>query len=217
MSRRFYMNCKNRQALRFVVITFAFLMLALAGHTQSEGAYARAIKKHRRHYKKEFLKEERSPLDRAGVKELRFFPPDERYRVSCTFERTPDAEAFDMATYSGITKPYVKYGAATFQLKGQTLRLAVYQSLQLRQMPMYRDYLFIPFKDPTNGEETYGGGRYMDIRMSDIRDGELTLDFNKAYNPYCAYSDGYNCPIPPEENHLDIPVEAGEMGYKKHE
>jgi uncharacterized protein len=172
------------------------------------------VEQHRLEYRQKFLQTERSPLDSAGVARLRFFPPDEAYRLDCAFERTPDAEPFDLPTYSGITKPYVKYGVATFRFGGDTHTLAVYQSLQSRQMPLYRDYLFIPFKDATNGDDTYGGGRYMDVRISDIQDGRLTLDFNKAYNPYCAYSDGYNCPIPPPENHLPISILAGEQGFE---
>lgn len=198
--------------------TLLLLLMIMASllSAQSGRAYAKEIKQHRKHYKQEFLKEERSPLDKKGVKKLRFFPVDERYRVACTFERTPDAEPFEMATYSGITKSYVQYGVAHFNLQGEQLQLAIYQSLRLRQLPMYRDYLFVPFKDLTNGDSTYGGGRYMDIRMEEIHDGQLVLDFNKAYNPYCAYSDGYNCPVPPLENHLGIEVTAGEKGFGGH-
>jgi hypothetical protein len=79
----------------------------------------------------------------------------------------------------------------------------------------YKNYLFIPFTDVTNGTDTYEGGRYIDISTSDIRDNKLTLDFNKAYNPYCCYTNGYNCPIPPKENELTIAVNAGEMKYTK--
>lgn len=201
------------QRLAFI---FSFLALAVLLNAQGRQAYAREIKEHRKHYKEEFLKEERSPLDKKGVKKLRFFSPDETYRVTCSFERTPEAEPFDMATYSGITKPYVQYGTATCPLRGKTIEIAIYQSLRLQQLPMYRDYLFIPFKDLTNGESTYGGGRYMDIRISDIQDGQVALDFNKAYNPYCAYSDGYNCPVPPVENHLEMAVEAGEKDFGGH-
>ncbi len=190
-----------------------FLALSVLLNAQGEQSYPREIKEHRKHYKKDFLREERSPLDKKGVRKLRFFPPDESYRVTATFERTPDAEPFEMATYSGITKPYVQYGTATFTLRGQKMEIAVYQSLRLRQLPMYRDYLFIPFKDLTNGGSTYGGGRYMDIRMGDIQNGQVVIDFNKAYNPYCAYSDGYNCPVPPLENHLDMAIEAGEKDF----
>ena len=120
-----------------------------------------------------------------------------------------------MLTYSGMRKQYVKYGELHFELAGKKQRLNVYQSLDLRKMPQYRDYLFVPFKDLTNAGETYGGGRYLDFRMKDIEGSDCVLDFNKAYNPYCAYSEGYNCPIPPRENHLEAKVEAGEMNFGK--
>ena len=130
-----------------------------------------------------------------------------------------DAEEFEMATYSGITKPYVKYGDLEFELGDTTLQMAIYQSLRLRQMPQYREYLFMPFKDDTNDDTSYGGGRYIDLTISDIQDGKVKIDFNKAYNPYCAYSDGYNCPVPPRANWLEVKIEAGEqlyVGEKKH-
>ena len=82
-------------------------------------------------------------------------------------------------------------------------------------MPQYRDYLFIPFKDLTNEDATYGGGRYIDAKTTDITSGEMILDFNKSYNPYCAFSDAYSCPIPPDENHLNIKIEAGEQEFAK--
>ena len=81
--------------------------------------------------------------------------------------------------------------------------------------PKYIDHLFIPFNDLTNYEETYGGGRYIDLSLNDIKDGKVVLDFNKCHNPYCAYSDGYNCPIPPEANRLKVAVKAGEMNFGK--
>lgn len=198
----------------FAVLACCFL-LPLSSLGQVDAAYAKAIRKHRKHYKKEFLEDTRAPLNRKGVKKLRFYAPDTTYRVKASFERTPNAASFEMPTYSGIKKPYVQFGTATFELKDTTLQLAVYQSLRLLRMPQYRDYLFIPFKDATNGVETYGGGRYMDITKSDVQDGQLVIDFNKAYNPWCAYSDGYNCPIPPLDNHLPVLIEAGELDYLK--
>lgn len=199
------------------LLVMASCLLPRSNWAQSDAAYAKTIRKHRKHYKKEFLTDQRAPLNRKGVKKLRFFAPDTAYRVTATFERATDAEPFEMPTYSGVTKPYVKYGTAAFKLGDTTLNLSVYQSLRLIRMPQYRDHLFIPFKDATNGMETYGGGRYMDIRKSDIREGELVIDFNKAYNPWCAYSDGYNCPIPPMDNHLPVLIEAGERDYPKEE
>lgn len=189
------------------------LILPLFAFSQNNPSFKKEVQKHRKHYKKEFLKDTRSPLQKQDLKYLRFFDADPAYRVECSFERTEDAQAFEMATYSGMTKPYRKYGTLTFSLKGQTHQLAVYQSLRLMQIPAYRDHLFIPFKDASNGDETYGGGRYIDISLNDIQDGKLILDFNKAYNPWCAYSDGYNCPIPPLENHLPVSIPAGEAQY----
>ena len=79
----------------------------------------------------------------------------------------------------------------------------------------YRDHLFIPFADATTSNETYEGGRYIDLNISDIKDGIIIIDFNKAYNPYCAYDHDYSCPLPPKENHITIAVRAGEKRFKK--
>lgn len=190
-------------------------LLPLSSWGQADAAYTKTIRKHRKHYKQEFLEDPRAPLNRKGIKKLRFYEPDTSYRVMSVFERDTMAEPFDMPTYSGITKPYVKYGTATFRLKDTTLQLAVYQSLRLIRMPQYRDYLFLPFKDATNGATTYGGGRYLDIQKSAIEDGKLLIDFNKSYNPWCAYSDGYNCPVPPLANHLPVAIEAGELDFER--
>ena len=120
-----------------------------------------------------------------------------------------------MPTYSGMKKEFVKYGELHFVLNGQKQRLSVYRNLTLPAIPQYKNHLFLPFKDLTNTHESYGGGRYIDLEITDIRDAVYILDFNKAYNPYCAYSDGFNCPIPPQENHLPLRVEAGEMNFGK--
>jgi uncharacterized protein (DUF1684 family) len=95
------------------------------------------------------------------------------------------------------------------------VQLTVYRSLALANIPAYKDYLLLLFTDDTNGKTTYGGGRYIDMRENEFKNGEVTLDFNKAYNPYCAFSSGYSCPKPPDENHLTIAVEAGEKIYGK--
>ncbi|WP_439414853.1 DUF1684 domain-containing protein [Larkinella sp. GY13] len=170
---------------------------------------------HRENYKAEFLKAPKSPLKKEDLKNLRFYDPDSTYRVEATVQRTPQAEPFELPTYDGQKKSYVPYAVLTFRIQGKSHHLTVYRSLQLARLPQYRDYLFLPFKDATNGQKTYGGGRYMDLRMGDIKDGKVVIDFNKAYNPSCAYSDGYACPIPPKDNHLAVAVEAGEKTYKK--
>lgn len=197
----------------FLVYLFLIVCISISGAQSVK----KEIKEHREKYIADLLGEEHSPFynKEEEVKYLQFYKPKKKYRVNCTFTRTPKEESFDMATYSGKTKKFVKYGILSFTLNGQKLQLAVYQNLMLQKVEGFKDYLFIPFKDLTNGEATYGGGRYFDIKTGDIKDDKLILDFNKCYNPYCAFSDGYNCPIPPQENHLDTAIEAGEKMYGK--
>lgn len=178
--------------------------------------YEQQITTHRTAYKAEFRATLNSPLHSdSDLAMLRFYLPDPRYRVEATVKLTSEAEPFEMPTYNGKTQSYVKYAVLSFSLNDQPLTLAVFRSLTLTRLPQYRDYLFLPFKDATAGKETYGGGRYLDLRLGEVRDGKLMLDFNKAYNPYCAYADGYSCPIPPKENELPVAVEAGEKKWGK--
>jgi len=173
------------------------------------------IEKFREEYKAEFLKSKFSPLKQEDFEYLRFYEPNPKFRVECTFVATKNGKPFELPTSSGETKTYVKFGELTFQLDGKKHTLAVYKSPEMQQIPHYRDYLFIPFKDLTNGKESYGGGRYIDLRMRQLDKDKVILDFNKSYNPYCAFSEEYSCPIPPKENHLTIAIEAGEKNYGK--
>jgi uncharacterized protein (DUF1684 family) len=111
---------------------------------------------------------------------------------------------------------YRVYGKVHFKIEDSAITLSLYQSQDLMQMDKYRDHLFIPFTDGTSGVESYEGGRYFDLTINDIKDSTLVIDFNKAYNPYCAYvSNVYNCPIPPRENRLTVAIRAGEKVYGK--
>lgn len=198
---------------------FLLLLCPLFVSAQSSSTtFKWEIAQHRQQYKLDFLTEPRSPLKAQDTAFLDFFEPDLEWRIKARFVSTPDAIPFDLPTYSGKTKQYRQYGELIFEKAGKTHRLQLYQSIQLAQMEAYRDYLFLPFKDLTNAAETYGGGRYLDFRMKEIEevDGSawLWIDFNKCYNPYCAFSDGYNCPVPPVENHLDLRVDAGERNFK---
>ncbi len=175
--------------------------------------YAETIKAHRDHYLQDFIKDERAPLTNDDIPFVNFFKADEAYAIECTFTEAATKKPFKMATYSGITKPYQVYGYLVCPVKGQEINLELYQNQRMASVPAYSDHLFLPFKDLTNGEESYGGGRYIDVKASSIKDGLMEIDFNKAYNPWCAYSDGYNCPIPPIANHLEIMLTAGESKY----
>ncbi|MBK6749229.1 MAG: DUF1684 domain-containing protein [Acidobacteria bacterium] len=166
---------------------------------------------------KEFRNKEESPLkaeDFAKFKGLNNYPFDKAFRVTAVFERTADEKYFQMPTSSGTTKKFVKYGVLTFAIGGKQQRLSVYQTdaETLAKFPEYADLLFVPFRDPTNRVDTYGGGRYIDIM--EPKGKPVTLDLNLAYNPNCAYgSDKYNCPIPPRENTLKVSITAGEKRY----
>src|SRR4051812_14133673 len=107
-----------------------------------------------------------------------------------------------MKTSTARLPKYRKYAELEFTLQGKAFKLAVYQSSDLMKNVIYKNYLFLPFKDLSSGKETYGGGRYIDLELP-VKDNVITLDFNKAYNPYCAYSTKYSCPLVPSENMLN--------------
>lgn len=175
------------------------------------------IKNHQKEQNKQFKTEGESPLteqDRNHFSALEFFDIDLDYRVEATFTRTPDEKPFAVGTSSGKTKFLIKYGILNFSIKGKKLALNVYQSQRLLANPLYKEYLFLPFNDLSNGITTYSGGRYIDLSIP--KGNTMLIDFNKAYNPYCAYSDGWNCTIPPADNYLHIEISAGVKKYKDH-
>ena len=137
----------------------------------------------------------------------RYYPPHERWRVPAVLDRqAPGAGTrVQLDTSIGDLRDFDVYGTFVFEIDGQEHRLIAYR--MVLPHPDH-DELFVPFRDATSGNETYGAGRYLDIPR---HDGDTyILDFNTAYNPSCAYSPRYNCPYPPPQNHLRIPVEAGE-------
>jgi uncharacterized protein len=196
------------------LITASALLIPIWVHSQT---YNDSISTHRQHYKLEFVTEERSPLKAADTGFLQFFAPDKRYRVNAKFELTPNAQTFDMPTSSGKTKQFRQYGSIGFTINDTLCSLQVFQNMGLLKDPKHKDHLFIPFTDGTTYDETYGGGRYIDLSTNDIKDGLVIVDFNKCYNPYCAYCGSYNCPIPPAENRLKVSVKAGEKKWPKSE
>jgi uncharacterized protein (DUF1684 family) len=159
----------------------------------------------------------KSPLkdkDRKDFTGLDFFKFDSIYVVSAILKRSPDSDWFDMkTTTSRVTNERI-YGILSFVLKDGTYKLNVYQGKDLMNKEGFEDYLFLPFLDNTNGDTTYGGGRYIDLRISE--DDIIIIDFNKAYNPYCAYNEKYSCPIVPRVNYLSIEVKAGVKAFRKH-
>ncbi len=160
----------------------------------------------------EYKNPKESPLDKddlANFKQLPFFKIDKKYCVRAHFRRTPDEKSFEMPTNTSRKPIYVKYGVASFVLDGEKYELSVYQNLSLLSNEKYKDYLFLPFTDLTNGVESYGGGRYIDLKIPESD--SIVIDFNKAYNPYCAYSHRFSCPLVPAENYLNRMIPAGVM------
>jgi uncharacterized protein (DUF1684 family) len=163
----------------------------------------------------EFKNPESSPLPdrfRIHFESLDFFEPDTNYIVEAELVRTPEALPFSMPTTTGRESTEVVYGIAKFTLNGKDHELEIYQSPELITQAEYEDYLFLPFTDNTNGEETYGGGRYLDLRIP--KGNKIILNFNKAYNPYCAYNKKFSCPIVPKVNNLDTELKVGVKAFE---
>jgi uncharacterized protein (DUF1684 family) len=159
---------------------------------------------------REYKDPKESPLateDREHFVGHTFFPVAVKYHVKADFVRTKKEKPFEMKTSTIRVREYVKYGEAHFRLDGKKRKLNIYQSVDLVKKPGFEDFLFLPFTDATNGGESYGGGRYLDLKIPAGK--TIIIDFNKAYNPYCAYSKKYSCPVPPPENRLDLEIKAG--------
>ena len=159
---------------------------------------------------KSYADKEKSPLTEEDFKtftHLDFFPITDQFIIKAKFIRARKEKPFEMKTTTARLPIYKKYGELHFTFEGNEYKLNVYQNLDLIKKEGYEDYLFLPFSDTTNGNETYIGGRYIDCRIQ--KELEWTIDFNKAYNPYCAYNYKYSCPIVPMENDLPIAIKAG--------
>lgn len=198
-----------------LILSIAAIIASCAGSVDE--SYVESIDIHRTEINKEFADSAHSPLTPEGLAHfegLNFYPANPEYKVTARFVLNTDQEAFEMETTTKRRPIYVKYGEAHFTLNGEDFVLEVYQSEKAKQMEEFKEYLFLPFKDLTCGEESYGGGRFIDLKIPESD--EIIIDFNKAYNPYCAYNHKYSCPVPPEPNHLNIHIPAGVKVYTDH-
>lgn len=192
-------------------LPFLLLLLLSFGATRAQSAWYTALLQDRQKHDEEFRNDPKSPLPaetRAVFTGLRYFEPDNHFLVSTEVIRLKKPKKVWFATSDGNEKEYVHFADLHFLLLGKTYTLAAYYSPTIRQREGLSKHVFVPFKDLTNLVETYGGGRYLDLTEPD--DDRLEVDFNRAYNPYCAYSDGYSCPKVPEQNYLNLRIEAGE-------
>ena len=191
------------------ILLFVFLVQLNFGFGQQKIDVS-AVAKFQKVINLEYADAKTSPLsaeDLAVFKTLDFYPINEKFFVTAKFVRTENEKPFEMKT-TGERKPmYVKYGEAYFVLEGKDFKLNIYKNIELSKKEEYKDYLFLPFSDLTCGNESYIGGKYIDIK---VPQGEsMVIDFNTSYNPYCAYSHKYSCPKVPLENDLNIEIKAG--------
>jgi uncharacterized protein len=195
----------------FLILSFVFFAATAWG--QSNTDYLKTIEAHRINQHEKMLDSASSPLreERKNFTALNYFEPNEAYVVKAKFKKDIGKE-FNMATSSGQVRKYRTYGTLTFKLDGKKFTIPVYQNMSLITSPIYKNYLFLPFTDNTNGFETYETGRYIDLMIP--KEKHIYIDFNMCYNPYCAYSEGYSCPIPPTKNYLNTRIEAGEKKFK---
>jgi len=180
------------------------IFISCAGYNLDE------INSYQTNLKKEWENPETTPLkedEKDSFQGIQFFPIDKKYILNADFTPIENGKTIPFPTSAKKIKHYKEYGKLNFKLNGNFHELTIYQS----DPPIegYENSLFLPFMDETNGDTSYGGGRYLDLEISDIQDNKMIIDFNKAYNPYCAYSKYYNCPIPPANNYLNTEIKAG--------
>lgn len=201
-----------------ILVSNIFLFLLSSCYDSIVGKHAAFSKKVIETYQSElkefYLNPKTTPLKGIEIdsfKGITFFPINEEYYVIAKVTSITNGDTVIMPTSAQNTKRYLEYCYLDFTINNQKLRLTAYLSIKNEnELVVHKDVeLFVPFKDETNSVSSYGGGRYLDIHTKNIINDEIVLDFNKAYNPYCAYSIFYNCPIPPSANHLKIEIPAG--------
>jgi uncharacterized protein len=203
-------NCQKMQ-LKTILIFFCSTVVCTSLYAQANSKYISYIKNYQKNYVRNH-----EVVKGSNKKKFSFYPINESLNIKCLFKNSSDTNIVVMKT-TGTQIPlkdFVRYGTIHFTINNVDLTLTVFQS-KTASSPQYANYLFIPFTDATTGDSTYGSGRYIDIMTYAIKNDSVTIDFNKAYNPYCAYTTGYNCPIPPKENNLPIAITAGEKIFGK--
>jgi uncharacterized protein (DUF1684 family) len=198
--------------LFIAVVVFGSMLYTFVGGGEQAGQYIERIEKERDRQFKYLKYNQESPLTEAQKRELDqldFYPVDPGFLVKARIEPIEIKKMIEVPLTDGSVEKYLRHSFAVFELDGRELRLLL---LQAAKEADKRNF-FLAFADATSGEETYGGGRYLNLRQDGQR--SITIDFNLAYNPYCAYNPDYACPIPPRENILEVPVRAGEKNYTK--
>ena len=192
------------------------MLVFIFSAVQGQENYSDSLEKVRIAFNKKILTTDYilNEKEREKIESLAYFPVDTNWRIDAILEKDK-GKRFKMPTSTDRTPTYRRYGWINIETADTTFRLAAYQNLELKGKK-YKDYLFIPFKDSNAPNTTYGAGRYVEVYKQKGKE-KILIDFNTAYNPYCAYSYRYSCPITPEVNHLIFPINAGEKNPIMHE
>jgi uncharacterized protein (DUF1684 family) len=204
------MKSKNILLILILIATLVTLFYSMQDGGTSE-AYRKEREKERKDKDDYMRNNSESPFadSVALFTGLKYFDIDESFRISANLIPIEEKKTITLATSDGLEKRYLPYAYAEFSLKGEKCRLLI---LEIMDMGPFRGTLFLAFADATSAKESYGAGRYLDIKKVPGSTSVL-LDFNKAYNPYCAYNDNFSCPFPPSENLLKVAIPAGEKVY----
>lgn len=198
-------------------IYYLFILLGVLSFSCQNGEdkiYISEIEQQRFEKNQEYSDSLKSPLNPIHLAEfngLEYFEVDPDFNIEGTLELTPEEKPFEMYTSTNRLPVYRKYGNFHFKVKGKDFVLGVFQNMDIIDDSVQKNYLFIPFQDLTSSKEAYGGGRYIDIQIPETD--KVMVDFNLAYNPYCAYDDKWSCVIPPPENFLEVKILAGEKKF----
>jgi len=204
------MKTKNILLIVVIVVVMVTLYYSYTG-SQDQSTYVSEITAEREDKDRYMKTSPESPFaeNPTAFTALKYFPPDIRYKITATLTPVQNKKPVMLSTNDGKQQQYVEYAYADFDLDGYNNRLLI---LEVLDAGPFRGKLFLAFGDETSAGETYGAGRYLDV-VKVPGANTITLDFNKAYNPYCAYVEKYSCPFPPSENLLKIAVRAGEKIY----
>ena len=195
--------------LSIIAVVIAIIAYSFVGNegvkpTQViDNEYLTSIKNLRSDKDSYLKKDTASPIkDKKDFKGLKYFEVNPNFKITGKIDKVTSGQTINITMTGGEVEEYEAYGNVKFEIEGVKCVLKIFKTPE--------GNLFLPFKDLTSNKETYGAGRYLDFGVNDVKDNQITIDFNKAYHPYCAYNQTFTCPVPPAENTLNVAVKVGE-------
>lgn len=199
-----------KNTIKIMVLSGILLSCSSLSDKQVLSSYEKSIEKYRNKIHSDHLGDEspfRTEKEKSTFVGFDYYKTNEALNITAELTPFEQKDTLIMKTSTGKDRPFLKVGKLNFDIKGKQ-QLVLYKSIG------DNSHYFLPFTDETSGNDSYGGGRYLDLEVGTMKNNLLPIDFNKAYNPYCAYVDGYSCPIPPAENHINVRIEGG-VKYQK--